>query len=249
MIISLFFSIIIFQTQALALTRPKSDLVLTLQNETPSLSGNENVANMQHQQPLSYSSTSSIQKQSIEQKALLSNENKAQNMDQGKNQLMNFGSHEKPSHNNVQYQQEQHQTHQPQHQPQHQQQQQQQKQIKPLANQQQSITNVEARVSPKTNCFNISAVPMQTETALASTDDNTISGNSNQQSNNDNCPPTTPLAVNLKLNSTIPTATSPLIENGNNSASAYMQEKYLPSSTTSPSDLRKEFDAKVNGEF
>lgn len=46
-------------------------------------------------------------------------------------------------------------------------------------------------------------------------------------------------------------ATSPLIENGVGSASstAYIQEKYLPSSTTSPSDLRKEFDSKVNGKL
>lgn len=126
--------------------------------------------------------------------------------------------------------------------------------------QQQQSSSICERISPKTNCFNL------TSAAAAVTDDNTISGNhqhhhhhlhhqqqqqqqqhhQRHQQINENSAPATPLAVNLKLNAAISTATSPLIENGN--GSTYLHEKFLPSSTTSPSDLRKEYDVtKVNG--
>lgn len=63
----------------------------------------------------------------------------------------------------------------------------------------------------------------------------------------------TPLAVNLKLNAAISTATSPLIENGNGGSGGgpvFMPEKFLSSATASPPNLRKEFDVtKVNGEY
>lgn len=170
-----------------------------------------------------------------EQAPSLNSENKASNVEHIKNQLINFGAHEKATHIDVREElKQQKSTSQQQQQQLHQQQQQQQ-----LQHSQSNAT--EMRVSPKTNCFNLSGASAQSDTALASTDDNTISGgNNHQQQLTGNCPPTTPLAA-------ISTATSPLIENG--TTTAYMQEKYLPSSTTSPSDLRKEFDAKVNGEY
>lgn len=64
----------------------------------------------------------------------------------------------------------------------------------------------------------------------------------------------TPLAVNLKLNAAISTATSPLIENGNGAGggnpNVFLPEKFLPSTAASPSDLRKEYDVtKVNGKY
>lgn len=64
----------------------------------------------------------------------------------------------------------------------------------------------------------------------------------------------TPLAVNLKLNAAISTATSPLIENGNGTGggnpNVFLPEKFLPSTAASPSDLRKEYDVtKVNGKY
>lgn len=64
----------------------------------------------------------------------------------------------------------------------------------------------------------------------------------------------TPLAVNLKLNAAISTATSPLIENGNGvgggNPNVFLPEKFLPSTAASPSDLRKEYDVtKVNGKY
>lgn len=187
-------------------------------------------------QQQSISKQTSVQQ---EQSSPLNSENKAPNVDHIKNQLINFGSHEKATHNDIREelkQQKSSNQQQQQQQQHHHQQQQQQQQA-----QQQSSNANEMRVSPKSNCFNLSGASAQSETALASADDNTISvGNNHQQQITGNCPPTTPLAA-------ISTATSPLIENG--TAAAYMQEKYLPPSTTSPSDLRKEFDAKVNGKY
>lgn len=248
--------------------------MLTLQNDAAvaALSGNGAMAtSIQHQtslpslSPSSSSSASTQKPMTSESRTTLGDENKTQNVEQVKNQLMNFGSHEKLSHNDVQYQEQLKQEHQQQSQPQslqqHQQQQQQTKQAKPLGQQQVANANVDTRVSPKNNCFSLPA-------DLVSTDDNAMSGSNQQQQHhhhhhhhqsttNDNCSPPTPLAVNLKLNAVLPTtATSPLIENGgssisvaNNNVTAFMQDKLLPSSTTSPSDLRKELDAKANGKL
>lgn len=170
-----------------------------------------------------------------DQASPLNSENKAPNVDHIKNQLINFGSHEKATHNDIRDELKQQKSTNQQHQ-------QQQPPIQQQSQLQQSNAS-EMRVSPKANCFNLSGASAQSETALATADDNTISvGNNHQQQITGNCPPTTPA---------ISTATSPLIENGTTAAAAaaYMQEKYLPSSTTSPSDLRKEFDAKVNGKY
>ncbi|XP_031620427.1 uncharacterized protein LOC116338969 isoform X2 [Contarinia nasturtii] len=221
------------QTQALALTRPKSESVLSLQNDSASSSGNSGnkdiIYERQSQQQIQQQQQSTQKQQTLAQQeraSPLNCENKAPNVDHIKNQLINFGSHEKLTHNDEL------------------------KQRKSSSTNQQSNAS-EIGVSPKTNCFNLLGASVQSETALASSDDNTISGGSgngnNQQLTTGNCPPTTPLAA-------ISSATSPLIDGQNGTtaaaaaavAAAYMQDKYLPSSTTSPSDLRKEFDAKVN---
>lgn len=227
------------QTQALALTRPKSELVLSLAADN-----NASPSNLQHHS----SSQHSNSKTAISPRDSVAhiNEVKIQNIDHTKNPLINFGSHEKlpySEHTND------HKHEQQQSQPSLSSQKQ---QVKSISHQSQSNLSKDSRISPKTNCFH-------SETTLAA--DDSKSGNNQPHQHqqhqqpqqqqisgvSDNCPTTTPLAVKLNISA----ATSPLIENGGGSASstAYIQEKYLPSSTTSPSDLRKEFDSKVNGEL
>lgn len=211
------------QTQALALTRPKSELSLSLHNNSVSLSGNS-ISSLGGRLPI------------------------GNNLDGNLGGSSNTGNTAPLTRNDASPKQQQH-----------------------LMSKQPSTSphaSSNERISPKTNCFNLSsatAAAAAAVTAASATDDNSISTNHQQanhqsqphqvstshlQQSNDNSASTTPLAVNLKLNSAISTATSPLNENGNGpSAATYLSEKFLSTSTISPSDLRKDYDvSKVNGE-
>lgn len=218
------------QTQALALTRPKSELSLSLHNDSVSLVGN------------------SIP--SLGGALAIGN-----HVDGGRGSGSHVGISVAPSRSGPSPKQQ----HQPQQQP-------------TMSNKQPSTpphAGPTERFSPKTNCFNLSSAAAAVAAAAAAasaTDDNSISSNHQQanhqsqphqvssahlQQTSDNSASTAPLAVNLKLNSAISTATSPLNENGNGaSAATYLSEKFLSTSTLSPSDLRKDYDvSKVNGEI
>lgn len=132
------------QTQALALTRPKSELVLSLAADN-----NASPPNLQHHSS-SQHSNSKAAISSPGDSVTHSNEIKIQNVDHTKNPLINFGSHEKLPYsehtNDHQHEQQQSQSYlsslssqKP--------------QAKSISHQSQLNLSKDARISPKTNCF------------------------------------------------------------------------------------------------